>query len=228
MAGVSHVGRNRERAVRRPDGARDEPGFVRVCPGKFRAEPLGDFRGLEVDLIHEALQGIVGLRDGVRVESVGLNDIAPNLEKGVVNLPDNFRLGEGKEIVVSLQIARVIPEPIPAKIRLFEIVALNHGARGAVQHHDSLFQNRSELFNRHLVGFPVSRARQIFRSGLRSMDSKRLNFPTQQERAQPSYFGQFSRIGETDGAAPRWRPVEGNKIRAPSGPLWHDLRPELF
>ena len=77
-AGVVDVRRDRRGPGRRPDGASDETGFVR------RAELVTDLCGPErrrrSSAHRPALHVVVGERDRVRVERVGLQDVRARLE----------------------------------------------------------------------------------------------------------------------------------------------------
>ena len=109
--GVVHVGRDRGRPVRRPEGAGDEPrpaGFRGLRGvGGFAGDPGG--RG--VHLADEGLQGVVGLGDPRRRERVRLDDVRAGVEIGVVDRPDDPRLGQRQEVVVAAEVARMVAEP---------------------------------------------------------------------------------------------------------------------
>jgi hypothetical protein len=73
-ARVVDVGRDRERAVQRADRAGDEARARRVLRSSARPRPR-EPRGLEVELVREVLERVVGLRDARRAERVGLDDV---------------------------------------------------------------------------------------------------------------------------------------------------------
>ena len=55
-----------------------------------------------------------------------------------VNLLDDIRLCEAEEIVVSLELLRVVFEPLPAKLRLIQLVLLDHRSHRAIENMNSL------------------------------------------------------------------------------------------
>jgi hypothetical protein len=65
---------------------------------------------------------------------------APGFQIGGVNLADNRRLGQHQQIVVALEIARPVAEPLAAIIRLLQPIALNHGAHRAIQNQNAAGQ----------------------------------------------------------------------------------------
>ena len=51
---------------------------------------------------------------------------------------DNLRLGKCQKIVIALEVMRKIGKARPAIIRFVELVALDHGAHGAVQQQNAV------------------------------------------------------------------------------------------
>ena len=72
---IVDFGRDRRGLVGRPEHAGDEARLARVAIG----ESLGGFAGEPgrgvVQLVHQAIEPVVGLRRGVRVEGIGLDDV---------------------------------------------------------------------------------------------------------------------------------------------------------
>ena len=68
---------------------------------------------------------ILGLRQGVGAERVGLDDIGPGLYVCLVDAPDEFRMREIEHLRIAM--------PILLRWRL----PLDHGAHSAVQHKDT-------------------------------------------------------------------------------------------
>src|SRR5262249_12888824 len=99
-------------------------------------------------------------------EGVGLDDVGPGLEVGVVDLDDDLGLGEDEDVGVSLEIVRVVGEPGAAEVRLGQPVALHHGAHGAVEDEDALLQ---ELFD-HGVPTWANAVTTFRRGGRRSRE----------------------------------------------------------
>ena len=152
-ARVVDVGRDRRRAVGRPQRPGDESRLV----GRLRRPSIGTLacdsgRG-EVDLAHAAFELVVGLRDPRRVEGIGLDDVGAGFQKLVVDLAHDFRPGEHQQVVVALQVVRVIVQPARRRTAiafLAQLVGLDHGAHRPVQNEDTLLQEALE--QRGLVG----------------------------------------------------------------------------
>ena len=85
-------------------------------------------------------ESIIALRDGLGVEGVGLNDVGAGFEIRVVDLADDVRLGQHEQVVVALEVAWVILEARATIACLVELIALNHGAHGAVEDQDALLR----------------------------------------------------------------------------------------
>ena len=99
---------------------------------------------------------IVGLRDARRVEGVGLDDVRPGLEKRIVDRAHNARPRQGKEIVVALEVGRVIVQAALGRASILglpQLVRLDHRAHCAVQNEDAL--GKQPLQNFRLVTFLV-------------------------------------------------------------------------
>ena len=144
IARIVHVGRERERAVHRPQDARDEARLA----GRARRERVRylarDARRGEVHLRDDPLESIVGLRDRRRVEGVGLEDVGAGFEVLRVDLAHDVGTRERQQVVVAAEVLVEVPEPLAAELRFRELVALDHRAHGAVQHEDALLQGIEE------------------------------------------------------------------------------------
>ncbi len=143
---VAHVRRKRGRAVRGAERSRDEaraagPG------GHLVGGAARDLRGRQVQLAHQRFGAVVGLRRGVRVERVGLDDVGAGLEVAAVDLADHLRAREHEQVVVAFQVLRPVAEALAAVIRLAELVGLDDGAHGPVEHEDSLPEQAAEFTN---------------------------------------------------------------------------------
>ena len=55
-----------------------------------------------------------------------------------MNIPDNLWPGQAQQVVIALQIRRPVLEPFAPIISLIQLVALDHGAHGAIQKQDAL------------------------------------------------------------------------------------------
>ena len=91
-AGIVHVGRERRRAVGRADGAGDEARLVRRLRGPGVGRVAGELRRGDIQLVGDRFEPIVGLRDRLRIEGVGLEDVGAGFEIGVVDLADDLGL----------------------------------------------------------------------------------------------------------------------------------------
>ena len=121
-------------------------------------------RGLAVELRHQVLELVVGLRDLGRVEGVGLDQVGAGLEVGLVDGADQFRPASASagrccpcsslaaafagRVPVRLAFGemhrrRRLREARAAVAGLVELVALDHRAHGAVDDQDALATARA-------------------------------------------------------------------------------------
>ena len=61
---------------------------------------------------------------------------------------DDRRLGQGEEVVVPLEIAGPVGEPLAPVVPLTQLVALDHRPHGPIQHQDPPREERLELASR--------------------------------------------------------------------------------
>ena len=156
---IVDVGRHRRGAVGRPDGAGNEPRFFRRSGGSRVGARAGDFGGLDVEFVNKVLEPVIGLRNGGRIEGVGLDDVGAGVQEGVVDALDDVRPGQGQQIVVALQVGRMVGEALATEIGFFQGVALDHGAHGAVQHQNALGENIFEGFG-HVLELVIAPGRR--------------------------------------------------------------------
>ncbi len=102
---------------------------VRLLPG----QPGGG----HVDVVHIRFHPVVGHGHPGGGEGVGLQDVGAGLQVRPVDGPDDVRAGDPQEVVVPLQRLRVVGPPLAAEVRLIQLVALDHGPHGPVQHQDA-------------------------------------------------------------------------------------------
>ncbi len=81
--------------------------------------------------------GVLGPTNRTASLSPDVNN--PGFQVGLVNVLDDLRLGQRQQVVVALEVARPVAEPFAAVAGLVELVALDHGAHGAVQDQDAFF-----------------------------------------------------------------------------------------
>src|SRR6185503_393315 len=66
-----------------------------------------------------------------------LDDVRARLEIGVVNLADDVGTREHQEVVVALEVVRMIAQPLAAKLRLCQPITLNHRPHRAIEQEDA-------------------------------------------------------------------------------------------
>jgi hypothetical protein len=133
-AGVVDVAGKRERAVERADGSGHENAAVGAGVGGL----AGDLRGGEVQLRHEFLHAVVGHGDGRGAEGVRLDDVRAGGDVLAVDLPDDFRLRDAKQVVVALHVAGPVCKLLAAIVGLLQFIALHHRAHRSVENEDAV------------------------------------------------------------------------------------------
>jgi hypothetical protein len=98
----------------------------------------------DVHLIREALHAVVGEGDRLRVEGVRLEDVGAGLEIQAVDLLDDRGLRQDEEVVVALDVLRMVPKTSAAVGRLVQRAGLDHGPHRAIDHGDALLQERAQ------------------------------------------------------------------------------------
>ncbi len=155
--GVVHVGRNRAGPVGGRQRAGHEPRAVGRPPRPVVGGLAGQAGRGQVDLAHEMVGAVVRLRDRGAVEGVGRDEVGAGLEVGAVDLADDPRLGQVEDVVVALQVDRVVAQRLAAEGRLVQAVGLDHRAHGAVQDQDPVGgQAAQELSRQSAHHHPVS------------------------------------------------------------------------
>ncbi len=131
-----HIRGHRGRPVGRPHRPSHPRVPAGIRPGKFIDCLSRQPRGRQVDFPHRALQAVVGLGDGGRIEGVGFQDLRPGLEVSPVNPPDHVGTGDRQNVVVALQVPRMGGETLPPEIFFRERMTLHHRPHGPVDQHD--------------------------------------------------------------------------------------------
>ncbi len=139
-ARVVHVGRDGRGAIGRSQHAGHPARVVRLGGHGRVGRFAGDSRRGQVELEDSLLESIVGLGNRGAVESVRLDDVRAGGEERGVDFAHEVRLGDAQQIVIAAHVAAMIGELTTPEIRLGERMRLNHGAHGAVEHHDTLAQ----------------------------------------------------------------------------------------
>ncbi len=143
---IVDFGRDRRGLVGRTEHAGDEARPARVALHRAVRRFAGESGRGVIQLVHHTLQAVVGLRRGVRVEGVGLDDVGAGLEVLGVDLANHLRTRQREEVVVAPQFARGVEEALAAEIRLREPVALDGRAHRAVQYEDAALEENLEFF----------------------------------------------------------------------------------
>src|SRR5262245_38864162 len=92
----------------------------------------------QVELTRQRLHPKLGERDGLGAESVGFDNVRTSIEVLVMNLFDDLRLRQAKQVVIALQIAWPVFESLAPIVGFFKLVTLNHCAHRAVNDNNAL------------------------------------------------------------------------------------------
>ena len=135
---IFDIGRDAGRSVGRTEDAGNEsrPLRCRVRVGGATR----DLRGRQVHVVDRVLEAIVRLRYARRGERIGFYDIGAGVEVGVVNVLDRVRPGERQHIAVALKLRAMGLESLATEVRFAQFQRLLHGAGGAVEDQDALFE----------------------------------------------------------------------------------------
>ena len=92
----------------------------------------------------ELLHAVIRLRYRSRVERIGTDEVGARVEIFAVNRLDHAGLRDRQEIVVAAQIPGPVREPAAAEVGLAQLMALDHGAHGAIENDESFPEQRQE------------------------------------------------------------------------------------
>src|SRR6185312_15976118 len=90
----------------------------------------------------QGLHLVIGERNRLRIERVGLDNVRAGLKILPMNLFDDSRLRDIQQIVMTFEIFRPILELLSPKGRLIQLSLLNHCSHGTVKDEDALTQQR--------------------------------------------------------------------------------------
>ncbi len=131
--GVVHIGGNRRGLGRRTDRPSDKTTPSRLCQLYCPHCPFGTFRPGFGQLIAQGLHLVIGKRDCLRIERVGLDNIRTGFKILPMNLFDDRWLRDIQQIVVTFEILCPVLEPFSPKGRLIQLSLLDHCPHGTVQ-----------------------------------------------------------------------------------------------
>ena len=140
IARIIHVWRDRRRARSRAEYPGNETRLRWTVRGEFVAHLSRELCAGEVQLIHNAFELVVGLRNRRGVEGIGFDDVSTGGKILGVNTANDLGPRQQQQVVVALQIVLMIGEARIAKVALFQPVALNHCAHGAIKDENALFE----------------------------------------------------------------------------------------
>ena len=127
-----------------PSAPATKRGLSGFLASQVSAASRASFAAATFNSAHEVLHVVVGHGHRVRAEGVGLDDVRPSREIGLVDLTDDGRLGQDQQVVVPLEILGEVGEALAAIVGLRELVALDHGAHAAVQDEDAALEKGFE------------------------------------------------------------------------------------
>mmetsp|Transcript_8580 Transcript_8580/g.11613 ORF Transcript_8580/g.11613 Transcript_8580/m.11613 type:complete len:237 (-) Transcript_8580:894-1604(-) len=138
---VLHRRRNTQSAVGGPNGSGSKTGLAGVLAGKLHT---GSLCKLSCSLVQPehliiCIQGVVGLGNESSRERVCLNDVCACSQVLLMDIADDIRSSHNQDVVVSLQVMRVVLENCATEVRLLQLTPLDHGSHGSVNHHDAFF-----------------------------------------------------------------------------------------
>ena len=133
IAGIVHVRGNGTGAVGRRQGTGHKAGTVGIGGGEFVRYLTGQAGRGDVEVPDQVLGPVVGLGHRGAVERVGGDDVRPRLQVAPIDPADHLRTGQAEDVVVALEIDRMISQQFPAEIRLAQAEGLDHGAHGPIE-----------------------------------------------------------------------------------------------
>ena len=81
----------------------------------------------------QRLELVVSLRNGGRIEGARLENVGAGFQVVAVDAADDVGAGQDQQVVVALEVVRVIGEALAAVVGFLQPVALDHRAHRAVE-----------------------------------------------------------------------------------------------
>src|SRR5690606_20639019 len=114
--------------------------FVGIFGGVFVGDLSCQPGGGNVQLPCQRFHAVVGLRQLGGVEGVGFDNIRTGVQIFRVDIAEQGRLGKVEQIVIALDIAVVILEPIAPESGFVQFLVLDHGAHGTVKNNNPFLE----------------------------------------------------------------------------------------
>ncbi len=93
-----------------------------------------------VHLISKLRQTVITLRNRCCTKCIGFDNIGTGRQILAMNFRHQIRANQTQKLVISLQVFPMRRKTFPPEIRLGQLIALNHGAHGAVKHQNAIRQ----------------------------------------------------------------------------------------
>ena len=178
--GVVDIRRDRQGARGRTEHAGTEARLAGIRCSEFVAQFADDARTLDVDLIGQLAQTVLRLGHPRRVEGTGLDDVGAGLEVRAMDAGHRVRAGQHQQVVVALQVARMVRQTAAAVVGLGQLQLLDHRAHRAIQDQDAFGEQapqfvasislhvRFSSFARSAPGAPTTKTARQTGWGLRA------------------------------------------------------------
>ena len=144
-ARIVHVRRDRQGAGGRSEHPGAEARLGRIGFGEFVTQLANQPGAFDVDLVGEIGEVVIGLRHAGGVEGAGLDDVGAGFEIGPVNAAHHVGAGEDQQVVVALEVFRMIGKARAAVVGLAKPVLLDHRTHGAIENQDALDEKTVEF-----------------------------------------------------------------------------------
>ena len=160
--GLVDARRQREAHVERADRSRDEARPIRRPPRPLVGSTAREACSLDVQLVDDVLERIVGLCDRRRGEGVRRRDVGARGEVVVVDLRDDLRSRHVEQIGIARHVARMVAEPLAAVRLLAAHLPLDQDAPGAVEDRDPVAEDCVDCGARvrHSLSLPPTEVRE--------------------------------------------------------------------
>ncbi len=174
IAGIADFRRQRQRLVRRANGAQHTHRPAQPCLCLVRRLP-GNPRPFRGNLVGQRLHPVIRHRYGGGAESIRLDEIGTGFDIFFMDGQDHIGPRQVQKVIVPLQGHGPSGKPLPTEVFFRQLAALDHGAHRTIQHKDAssgfCFEAFQSLFPVH---GQAAFAGWGFRPSSRQVDSARL------------------------------------------------------